>query len=500
LTPTRLEVHERASPAAMRTRFLAALLLATVTPAAAQTVEHVNLKGANARITVPQNWNGSVFLYAHGYTADPRILAPIPDDFAKADPVLLPGLLAFVPPGYATAVTTFRSVGWDVKDAIKDVENLRRYFVKRYGKPKHTYLWGHSEGGMITETVIEYFPSTYDGAVPICGTGAGGRRLFDGEYDLRVLFDYTCRDVPAARFVCGLCSDGESRCVDDVDCPGGQRCDGTEPPAPPEDGLSRECTDFVLDHPERFASVFGGGAFVTHATEPCLGGTTSSPEQAARRDFLVRASQLPANQIDSDLFFASVGLAEIVHRRTHDKHPWGNVGVSYASPLLTAAEQAALNAGVYRSDSDPSAVRYMRRFYEPRGRTRSKVITVHALDDGLVIPEHEEKYRQAFEAAGRSDQLVQFFTPGGEHCTNAYAFRPALDRVVAWVEQGQPPTAAAMNAGCGDCLAPSGPGPFGAKVAERRQKGAPVRTLVCTGEAGDCPDGATCSTRKHRCR
>jgi hypothetical protein len=41
-------------------------------------------------------------------------------------------------------------------------------------------------------------------------------------YDLRVLFDYTYRDVPAARFVCGLCSDGENRCVDDVDCPGGQ--------------------------------------------------------------------------------------------------------------------------------------------------------------------------------------------------------------------------------------------------------------------------------------
>ena len=48
----------------------------------------------------------------------------------------------------------------------------------------------------------------------------------------------------------------------------------------------------------------------------------------------VRASQLPDDQLDSDLFFASVGLAEIVHRRTNGQHPWGNVGVEYAGPPL----------------------------------------------------------------------------------------------------------------------------------------------------------------------
>jgi pimeloyl-ACP methyl ester carboxylesterase len=483
----------------MRIHLHAALLALAVTSAMAQTVEHVNIKGANALITVPQGWNGSVFLYAHGYTSDRRILAPIPDDIAKATLVLWPGLLPFVPPGYATAVTTFRSIGWDVKDAVKDVENLRRYFVKKYGTPKHTYLWGHSEGGMITEAVIEYFPKIYDGAAPMCGTGGGARRLFNAEYDLRVLFEYACRDVPDARFVCGLCTDGTSRCIEDADCPAGQTCGATEAPPAPEDGLTRECTDFVLDHPERFDGGLGGGTFVTRAITPCFGNTTRSPAQASRRDFLVRASQLPENQLDGDLFFASIGLAEVVHRRTHGQHPWGNLGVIYASPMLTADEQTALNAGVHRSDSDAAAVRYMRRFYEPRGRTGSKVVTVHALDDGLVIPEHEDKYRQAFEAAGRADQLVQFFTPTGQHCANAEAFEPALDLLTAWVEQKEKPTTASMNAACFDCLAATGPGPFGMKVVERRQKGAPIRSLVCSGETGDCPTGTVCSVQKHRC-
>jgi hypothetical protein len=479
--------------------FIILLVAGAAASAAAQTVEHVVVKGVNARNTIPQDWNGSVFIYAHGYTADERILGPIPENIGDAVAVLWPGLLPFVPPGYATAVSTFRSAGWDVKDAIKDVENLRRYFVKKYGQPKHTYLWGHSEGGMITQTVIEYFPKTYDGAVPICATGAGARRLFNAEYDLRVLYDYTCRDVPEARFACSLCTDGVTRCLADADCAPGQHCDGTETASAPEDGLTRGCFDFLIAHPDSFDLGSGGGAFVTRVTTPCLGGAARSPAQAARRDFLVRATQLPANQIDGDLFFASVSLAEIVYRRTQGRHPWSNTGVDYASPLLSADERAALDAGVHRSDSDAAAVRWMRRYYEPRGRTRSKVVTVHALDDGLVIPEHEDKYRQAFEASGRTDQLVQFFTPTGQHCANVAAFTSSLEQVIAWVEQGVAPTTASMNAACFDCLADAVPGPFGLKVPERRQKGAPVKSLVCSGADGDCPPGSTCDLEKHRC-
>jgi len=477
-----------------------ALVLAVASAAGAATVERVELRGAHALITIPDDWNGSLFLYAHGYTADARILAPIPEATTDAVPVLLPGLLPFVPPGYATAVTTFRSIGWSTKDAIKDVEGLRRYFVKHYGKPEFTYVWGHSQGGLITQAMIELFPETYDGGAPMCALGAGARRLFNGAYDLRVLYEHVCRDVPAARFACGLCSDGETRCLDDADCAGGQLCSGTEPAPAPEDGIGRACLDFLLADPARFDSVFGGSPFVARVVEPCLGGDAPTPEQAARRDFLARAAQVPADELASNLFFASIGLGEIVHRRTGGKHPWGNVGVTYASPLLTDGERATLNDLVHRSSSDAAAVRLFRRFHEPRGRTRSKVVTLHALDDTLVVPEHQTKYRQAFAASGRADQLVQFFTPAGGHCQNAGAFKAALAQLTAWVERGVVPTNAAMNDACRGCLAPSVPGPFGAKVPERRQKGAPLRTMVCDGDVGDCPDGSTCDLAKHRCR
>ena len=487
-----------------------ALVLAVVAtviagrPADARTVEVFSIKGAQNAIIMPDQWNGDLFIYAHGYSADKRILAPIPADLVGANTLLLPGL-AFVPPGAASAVTTFRSVGWYLKDGVKDIENLRRSFVKKHGKPKHTYIWGHSGGGLITEAVIEYFPGTYDGAAPMCGPGAGGWRNFNAAFDLRVLYEYACADVPVARLACRVCSDGQSRCLVDAHCPTGQTCGALETPSAPEDGLTRECTDFLLDHPETFSEDPSqpGGDFVGTAVGACFGDLAGGPvsaEQAARKSFFLRASQIPESFVATDMFFASIGMAEVFHRRTDERHPWGNDGVDYASPLLTADERTAFNAGVRRVTADADAVRFMRRFFEPRGRTRAKVITVHALDDGLVLPENEDKYREAFGAARNEDRLVQLFTATGGHCIFIPAWTPALRALQAWVADGTKPTTASVSATCGDCLTTDVPGPWGLRVVERRAKGVALRSLVCDGEAGDCPANATCVASKHRCR
>jgi pimeloyl-ACP methyl ester carboxylesterase len=488
-----------------------ALVLALAAPAAAQfaTYETVTIKGANGVIFIPQNWNGSLFIYAHGYSADARILAPFPADPAEFARVNLLYQAVSLPTiyGYASATTTFRSVGWYVKDAVKDVENLRRHFVKKYGKPEHTYMWGHSGGGMVTSAVIERFPDTYDGALPMCGPGAGARRNFNGAFDLRAVYEWVCRDVPEARFVCGVCSGGSARCLVDADCSGGQTCSGREDPPPPEDGLTAECTDFLLAHPEKFAEnpTAPGGDFVADTVAPCFGDLTDAaartPEQQARFDFYVRATQLPESFVGTDLFFASIGMAEVVHRRTRGRHAWGNIDVDYVSPQLSPAEQAALNAGVIRVREDAAAVRYLHAWYEPRGRTRSKVLTVHALDDGLVIPENETKYAQAFASAGRSDQLVQAFTASGGHCGFIGAIFPGLQAITAWVEQGQKPTREGLLAACPTCdFTLADPGPWGVRVVERRQKTVAIRSLPCTGLPGDCPEGTTCDTARKRCR
>ena len=195
-------------------------------------------------------------------------------------------------------------------------------------------------------------------------------------------------------------------------------------------GEGPECTTFLLDHPETFTEspTSLGGDFVTPPLIACFGdlnpGGAPSAEQAVRKDLFLRATQLRQSFLATDMFFATIGMAEVVHRRTHGHHPWGNIGVDYASPRLTPAEQTALNAGIPRVAADADAVRYMRRFYEPRGRTRSKVITVHALDDGLVLPENEDKYREAFEAAGATDRSSSSRRPEGIASSWRHGLRP----------------------------------------------------------------------------
>ena len=54
----------------MRCLAIVIVLLAAAVPARAQwkSVEPVEIKGAYGLIIVPENWNGSLFIYAHGYS------------------------------------------------------------------------------------------------------------------------------------------------------------------------------------------------------------------------------------------------------------------------------------------------------------------------------------------------------------------------------------------------------------------------------------------------
>jgi hypothetical protein len=504
----------------MRCRLaLAALcLVALAGPVTAQSFRVVDAfqeDGAYSLIVVPEEWNGGLFIYAHGYSPDQRTIVPYPTDLTPENigtrltggDQLLQIPVSF---GYAAATTTYRSVGWAVQDAIKDIENIRRRFVRRYGKPTLTYIWGHSEGGMVTQAVLEVASPHYAGALPFCAPGAGARRNFNGAFDLRAVFEHVCRDVPGARFLCNVCSGGRARCLGDGDCPDGETCGGPEPAPPPEHGLTRECTEFLLGSPDNVNEMPQYDDFVGRVFTACFGGDAPTPEQAARRDLYLRTTRIPESFLATDLFFASVGIAEVFHRRTGGKVPWGNLDIAYSSPELTAAEAAAINAGVPRAEAQASAVKYMRRFFEPRAKTEAKVLTLHALDDGLVIPENTEKYAEAFAAAGRSQQLVQIYTPTGGHCGFSGAEHLAMFfGLTDWVERGVVPSAGRAQTLCrtfeglagGPCrLSDQTPGEWGLRVVERQQKGAPPQTLVCSGDQGDCPLGWTCDLDTLHCR
>jgi len=124
--------------------------------------------GAGYQIEVPDNWNGDLVLYAHGFRGAGLELT-----------VSMPRIRAhLVANGYAWAATSYSKNGYDVKQGVKDTHALGERFNGLVGHPVRTYITGHSMGGHITGVAIEQYPRAYAGALPMCGV-MGDNELFD---------------------------------------------------------------------------------------------------------------------------------------------------------------------------------------------------------------------------------------------------------------------------------------------------------------------------------
>ncbi len=159
---------------------LSALTLALA--AAAPRTETGDINGAKFRIDIPENWNGGLVMYCHGYSPKP---------VTYENPKLAPTLAVFTDQGYALAQSGYAAGGWAIQEALTDTEGLRRYFVNKYGPVKETYITGHSMGGFLTMVLLESSPSVYDAGLPLCGPLAPTTWFMSrGAFDGRVLFDY----------------------------------------------------------------------------------------------------------------------------------------------------------------------------------------------------------------------------------------------------------------------------------------------------------------------
>lgn len=151
-------------------------------PVAAGAVETGAINGATFRIEVPANWNKGLVMYAHGYTTASSTNYDSARSRSFRD--------VFLSRGFAFAESQYSAPGWAVKEGIEDTEALRRYFVKKHGKPSETYITGHSMGGHIAVATIERYPDEYQGAMPMCGPLGPAIDFFNnGIFDMLVTFD-----------------------------------------------------------------------------------------------------------------------------------------------------------------------------------------------------------------------------------------------------------------------------------------------------------------------
>ena len=142
--------------------------------------------GAGYRMEVPDDWNGDLVLYAHGYRGTGL-------ELTVSNPPIRNYLLS---EGYAWAASSYRANDYVPGVGAKDTHALIGEFRGRIGNPDKVFIIGHSMGGHVTGVAIEQWPRAFDGAVPMCGV-MGDTELFDYFQDTYLLAEHFAGKTPA---------------------------------------------------------------------------------------------------------------------------------------------------------------------------------------------------------------------------------------------------------------------------------------------------------------
>jgi pimeloyl-ACP methyl ester carboxylesterase len=353
-----------------------------------------NIGAASYDIEVPSAWNGTLFLYSHGYVppGGPKFAAASPSVDATA------WLLSH---HYAAAGSSYSSTGWALPDAFTDQIALLDHFEQHVGKPKRVIAWGTSLGGMVTAGLVQLYPGRFAAAMPMCGVLSGGIATWNLELDAAYAFRTLL--APTSSLQLTHITDPAANLQLALDI-------FNQAAATPAGRARIALVAALIDLPGWF--------------DP------RSPEPAAN-DFPAREAAQAMWESRVDFAFAFRYRADLELRA--GGNPSWNTGVDYShqlaisvdrdevNALYTAAgldlqaDVRALNAGT-RVVADPAATAYLDRNVSFDGNINIPVLTMHTTGDGLVIPPNEGAYANSVNAAGQSALLRQTFVHRAGHC------------------------------------------------------------------------------------
>jgi hypothetical protein len=355
--------------------------------------------GAGFRAEVPDDWNGSLVVWAHGFRGTGLELT--------VDNHPLRALL--IPLGFAWAASSYSRNDYDITSAVQTTHALVKHLNAVVGKPERVYITGASLGGHVTAVSIEQYPAAYEAALPICGVL--------GDYEL---FDYFLDFNVAAQQL------------------------GTGASIFPVDPVQYiEVT--VPQIKANLSAVPGGWPNLLNAAGQNLKNLVELRSGGKRPNFDLAWffwNTFPSFVSGPGNFLFDLGTGD----GTLPRAP--GVGVENSDvvyqfdgdPNLSAEEQA-FNDGVVRVSADPQArAGGLRQVPQISGDIGVPVLTLHNLGD-LFVPFHNEvEYVKRVDAHGKRDLLVQRAIRGVGHCDfTAAEFGGAFLDLVSWVETGVKP-------------------------------------------------------------
>lgn len=359
------------------------------------------LKGAGYRIEVPDNWNGDLVMWAHGFRGSGLELTV--DNHPLRE--------FLITNGYAWAASSYSKNDYDVAQGAIDTHVLSKAFSGIAGSnPQRIYLTGASMGGHITAVSVEQWPNTYVGAMPICGALADFE-LFDFYLDFNLAAQQlgtgsSTFPVDAAAYI------------------------GVTVPA-----IKANLEAFPGGWP---LALNADGANLKNLTELRSGGERPNFDEAWYfwNTFASFASS-PGNFLfDLGTLDGTVPRSPGVAIDNHD------IVYQFDTDPALSPDEAAFNADVFRVTADPQARNNngLAQLPVTTGDIRIPVLTLHNLGD-LFVPVHNEIiYAQRVAEQGNSDLLVQRAIRGVGHCDfTATEMVTAFVDLVGWVESGVKP-------------------------------------------------------------
>ncbi|MEU5276173.1 alpha/beta hydrolase [Streptomyces asoensis] len=368
---------------------------ATVEPRVAGHLTGTLLDGATWIADVPEDWNGTLLLFSHGF--GPTVARNAPTDAVRTE------LLAR---GYAMAGSSYDPNGsmWALESAERDQFATLDAVAARIGAPRRTLAIGQSMGGLVNAQLARDGGGRIDGALGQCGLVAGGTDLdnyqLDAEYTVARLL-LPGQDVRLVRF-------------------------GTAAEASATADLLTRAVTAAQGTAQGRARVALAAAFLN------LPAWAPGQDRPAPTDWDGQQRQQYAWFAQGVLNFVEGGRYA-VEQSVGGNNSW-NKGVDYAH-LLTASPHAPQVRALYRSagldlradlrtltedaviTADPAAVRTARRTSSAGQGLAVPLLDIHTTADNLVPVEQENRFAARVRASGDGALLRQAYVERQGHCT-----------------------------------------------------------------------------------
>ena len=371
---------------------------------------------AGYRIEVPENWNGTLVMYAHGFRGEGPFLT-------VSNPSIRSFLLAN---GFAWAASSYTRNHYDVRSGVNSTNSLARAFDDITGlKPARHFIHGHSMGGHVTVASIEQFPNRtcpsgflgrlcrdtveflgelaggikYSGAVPMCGVNADSR-LFDFFSDFNLI---------SAELA------------------------GVEVPRPSPDFASAQLPAIIAAN------------FITYPTV-----NTALGDKLKAATIELTGGPRPIVDLSypgfMNLLFGFGGGDGSIPGVTNGLPVVSNIGRIYQldhDPRLSR-EEIAFNKEILRLRADPNAnpskFIELERIPKTTGNLHVPTVSLHTLGDLFVPFSMEQIYLQRTKLWGQQNLFVPRAIRAAQHCEFSIPEQEqAFADMLKWVDQGVKP-------------------------------------------------------------